>query len=484
MKQFSHLAAAIIASLTLAMTAHDVAAHPAQERIPEIGTAGAAIMTIERERIYGDMYMRQIRALAPMVGDPVLDEYLRDIGSRMVREADGVRFPYTFFWINQKDINAFAFFGGYIGVHTGLIAEAQTESELAAVLAHEIAHVSQRHIVRNMERMSNASPTTMAAMLGAMILAVINPQLGFAALTGTVGLNQQMQLNYTRQFEQEADRVGFNILVSSGFDPMGSPNFFGRLSEKYRYSSRPPEILLTHPYSENRLADMRSRAESLPRPKVRDSLSFYLAKYRIQTRHLKQLSENELRRLQNTAATNNERTAASYGLAIWLLDQKRASEAEAILAPLLQEAPMNTFYLDVQSDILLAQKRFDDALNMLEKAYIRQPNEQTITLNFANIAIEARDYSLAINLLREYTQRYENNVLALDLLATAYRLNGNNSAMHEAQAELAALHGAFDQAIDHLHKAHRHNQLELDKRRLQARIEQLMAQKRLLESLS
>ena len=141
MKQFSHLAAAIIASLTLAMTAHDVAAHPAQERIPEIGTAGAAIMTIERERIYGDMYMRQIRALAPMVGDPVLDEYLRDIGSRMVREADGVRFPYTFFWINQKDINAFAFFGGYIGVHTGLIAEAQTESELAAVLAHEIAHV-------------------------------------------------------------------------------------------------------------------------------------------------------------------------------------------------------------------------------------------------------------------------------------------------------------------------------------------------------
>ena len=484
MKQFSHLAAAIIASLTLAMTAHDVAAHPAQERIPEIGTAGAAIMTIERERIYGDMYMRQIRALAPMVGDPVLDEYLRDIGSRMVREADGVRFPYTFFWINQKDINAFAFFGGYIGVHTGLIAEAQTESELAAVLAHEIAHVSQRHIVRNMERMSNASPTTMAAMLGAMILAVINPQLGFAALTGTVGLNQQMQLNYTRQFEQEADRVGFNILVSSGFDPMGSPSFFGRLSEKYRYSSRPPEILLTHPYSENRLADMRSRAESLPRPKVRDSLSFYLAKYRIQTRHLKQLSEGELRRLQNTAATNNERTAASYGLAIWLLDQKRASEAEAILAPLLQEAPMNTFYLDVQSDILLAQKRFDDALNMLEKAYIRQPNEQTITLNFANIAIEARDYSLAINLLREYTQRYENNVLALDLLATAYRLNGNNSAMHEAQAELAALHGAFDQAIDHLHKAHRHNQLELDKRRLQARIEQLMAQKRLLESLS
>lgn len=481
MKQFNHILAATIAGLTIALGAHDVAA---QERIPEIGTAGAAIMTVERERIYGDMYMRQIRALAPMVNDPVLDEYLRDIGSRMVREADGVRFPFTFFWINQKDINAFAFFGGYIGIHTGLIAEAQTESELAAVIAHEIAHVSQRHIVRNMERMSNASPTTMAAMLGSMILAIINPQLGFAAMTGTIGVNQQMQLNYTRQFEQEADRVGFSILANSGFDPMGSPNFFGRLSDKYRYSSRPPEILLTHPYSENRLADMRSRAESMPRPKVRDSLPFYLAKYRTQVRHLKQFSDTELRRIQETAATVNERTAATYALAIWLLDQHRPQEAETVLAPLLQSAPMNTFFIDVQSDILLAQQRYDEALTMLEKAYIRQPNEQTITLNFANVAVAARQYPLAINLLREYTQRNENNVMALDLLATAYRLNGNNSAMHETLAELSALHGAFDQAIDHLHKAHRHNQLELEKRRLQARIEQLMAQKKLLESLT
>src|SRR5690554_4637582 len=210
-----------------------------------------------------------------------------------------------------------------------------------------------------MERMSNASPTTMAAMLGSMILAIINPQLGFAAMTGTIGVNQQMQLNYTRQFEQEADRVGFSILANSGFDPMGSPNFFGRLSEKYRYTSRPPEILLTHPYSENRLADMRSRAESMRRPEVRDSLSFLLAKYRIQARHLRQLSEAELRRQIETASSDHIKTAATYALAIVLLDNRRSEEAEDVLAPLLKRDPMNTFFIDVQSDILLAQNRYD-----------------------------------------------------------------------------------------------------------------------------
>tara|TARA_R110002020_G_scaffold75414_3_gene191939 strand:- start:2442 stop:3452 length:1011 start_codon:yes stop_codon:yes gene_type:complete len=335
-----------------------------------------------------------------------------------------------------------------------------------------------------MERMSNASPTTMAAMLGAVILAVINPQLGMAALTGTMGVSQQMQINYTRQFEQEADRVGLSILARSGFDPMGSPDFFGRLTEKYRYMSRPPEILLTHPYSENRLADMRARAESMPTPVVRDPTSFLLAKYRIEARYIKSLSEVELRRQIDDAESPLIKKAAQYALAIVLLDNRRAEEAETVLAPLLKAEPLNTFYIDVQTDVLLAQSRNDEALALLENAYIRQPNEQTITINFANAAVESKKYELAIALLRDYLQKNEKHVLALDLLGTAYRLNGNISAMHETQAELAALHGAFDQAIDHLHKAHKQSGLELERRRLQARIEQLMSQKQLLQSLN
>lgn len=401
MKQLVKQIACVALGASIALSATS----QAQDRLPEIGTAGAAVMTIERERIYGDMYMRQVRAMAPLVNDPVLDEYLWDMGSRIVRQADGVRFPFNFFWVNQAEINAFAFFGGYIGVHTGLIAEARSESELAAVLTHEVAHVSQRHIVRNMERMSNAGPTTMAAMLGSILLTMINPQLGMAALTGTVAGSKQLQINYTRQFEQEADRVGLDILARAGYDPMGSPNFFGRLAEQFRYTSRPPEFLLTHPYSENRVADMRARAESMSRPILSDELNFWLAKYRVLARHLKSLNENDLRRQLDTGNQTAIAAATRYALAIILLDNRKSEEAERILAPLLAEAPNNTFYLDVQTDILLAQGRYDDALAMLEKAYIRQPNEQTITVNFANAALEAKRYDLAIALLRDFLQK-------------------------------------------------------------------------------
>ena len=474
-----------ISALGLAIGISYSATSLAQERLPEIGTAGASVMTIEREQIFGDMYMRQLRAMAPMVHDPVLDEYIQDIGSRIVREAEGVKFPFTFFWINQKDINAFAFFGGYVGMHTGLITEARTESEFASVLAHEVAHVSQRHIVRNMERVSNNSPTMMAAVLGSLILSVINPQLGMAALSGTIAGGQQMQINYTRQFEQEADRVGFDILRRAGFDPQGAVDFFSRLTEKFRYMSRPPEFLLTHPYSESRLSEMRARTALLPRITPRDESTFLLAKYRVQVRYTQTLTESTLRQEMSDPNLPTERVrAARYGLAIFMLDNQRHAEAEQILKPLITAQPYNTFYLDVQSDILLASQRYEEALALLEKAYIRQPNEQTITINFANVAIEAKQYNLAVSLLRDYLQREKDHILALDLLAKAYRLSGDMSAMHGVMAESAALYGAFDQAIEHLHKAHKQTGIEIEKRRLQARIEQLMAQKSLLESIS
>lgn len=453
-----------------------------QNRLPDIGTAGASVMSVERERTYGDLYMRQIRAQAPIVGDPILNEYLKDMGTRLVREADDVRFPFTFFWINQNDINAFAFFGGYIGFYTGLIAETQSESELASVMAHEIAHVSQRHIVRNMERMQNATPSTIVALIGSVLLGMVSPDLGMAALSTTMAGTQQMQINYTRQFEQEADRIGLGMLVRAGYDPLGAPAFFGRLAEKHRYATKVPQMLLTHPVSEARITDTRLRAEALPRPVNRDESRYLLAKARVQARHLKSAHEETLRRLLNDRISPVD-NANRYALAIVLLDQKRAEEAEAVLAPLLADDPMNGFYIDVQTDILLALGRHQEAIQMLERAYQREPREQVITLNFANAALQAKQADLAVALLRDYLLRDEGNVLALDLLVQAYQQQGNSPAMHETRAELYALHGGFDQAINNLHMAHKGNQSELERRRLQARIEQLMAQKRQLQDL-
>ncbi|MDN7138551.1 M48 family metallopeptidase [Pseudidiomarina sp. 1ASP75-14] len=474
--------AALTIGLLFALSVSTAAAQ--QTRLPDIGTAGGAVMSIDRELAIGDMYMRQIRASAPVVGDPVLNAYLHDVGTRLVRNTSDVNFPFKFFWVNQDQINAFAFFGGHIGMNTGLIAETRNESEFASVLAHEIAHVSQRHIVRNMDAMERSGPAAIATMLGSILLGIVNPELGMAAISASMAGMQQRSINYTRLFEQEADRIGIDILAQSGFDPMGAPDFFGRLAEKYRYASKPPEMLLTHPLSESRIADTRIRAERLKQNMEvrRNELSYWLAKYRVLTRHIGRYNETAAR---NDMQSSNPdiATAAQYGLAILLLDSDQPQEAAEALAPLLEKAPYNTFYLDVQTDILLAQQRFDEALAMLEQAYQRMPNERTVTINFANAAMQAGQLDLAIKLLRDFLIRESTNTVAMSLLVDAYRRRGDTSNMHEARAELLALHGQFDQAINSLHNAHAQSSTTLEQRRLQARIEQLMAMQRQLEKL-
>src|SRR5690606_1210246 len=152
---------------------------------PEIGVVASNAMSIERELAVGDIYMRQLRAQAPMVNDPLLEEYIQDLGNKLVAQADNVKFPFTFFLLNSPEINAFAFFGGHIGVHTGLISSDDNESELASVLAHEITHVTQRHMARRIESNQNSSPVQIASLLGGILLAVATPEAGMAAISAS-----------------------------------------------------------------------------------------------------------------------------------------------------------------------------------------------------------------------------------------------------------------------------------------------------------
>lgn len=454
----------------------------AQSRLPELGTTGGGTMSIQREQMIGDLYMRQLRGAAPVVHDPVLSEYLNDIGNRLVVNAPDVRFPFEFVWINHREINAFAFLGGKIGVHTGLIYEAATESELASVLAHEVAHVTQRHIVRNIEQQQSVSAGRIAAMIAGALLTMASPDLGMATISAVSAGGLQSQINYTRLFEQEADRVGINILANAGFDPQGAPNFFGRLSSKYRYSSRPPEMLLTHPLSESRVADTRQRADMLPSPVEVDNFDFKLAKARISARHLQLTSSSEFEQDMNS---RNSSTAASarYGAAIIALDSGNPAKAEELLTPLRRDYPNNLFVIDVHTDILLALNRVDEAYAMLENAYMKRPNEQVITVNFANTAMKRGDYQMAIQLLRDYLLRRPDNIIALELLTEAYQEAGQLAAMHETRGEIYALYGGFKIAIDQFHTAHTNSDNQLTKKRLQARIDQIKALQHQAETL-
>lgn len=456
----------------------------AQQRtdLPTIGTAAGGTMSIERERLIGDYYMRQLRAQAPIVEDPVLREYLTDLGNKLVLHSNNVRFPFSFFWVRDSNINAFAFLGGYVGVHTGLIEQAQDESELASVLAHEIAHVTQRHIARNMERMQAATPVSIAQIIGGLVLAMANPQLGMAVMTGSMAGIQQRQINYTRQFELEADRFGMNSLAAAGFDPHGAPRFFARLAAQYRYSTQIPQYLVTHPLPESRIADTRARADLLGRRDLDPSLDFELAKARIQVRYTSTQARDNLvnmrsaeNRLRNSNAHQHKIDAARYGQALSLHALERYDEADQILQDLYQGNRLNLFYIDTITDVWLAQRRYDEVVDFLTQAYVRRPNNQVVTLNLAYAANHASEFELSIKVLNDYILRNREDRVAYDLLFEAHQRSGNAVAMHETQAELHVLRGMFDMAIEELHHAFSKTPEErtLARQRIQGRIEQV-----------
>jgi predicted Zn-dependent protease len=196
--------------------------------LPEIGVVASGAISLDKEVLIGDALMRQLRGQAPIINDPLLEEYIQDLGNRLVAQADNVKFPFEFFIINSPDINAFAFFGGHIGVHSGLIFNAKNESELASVLAHEVSHVTQRHIARSIEARQKSSPLQLASMLGGILVALAAPEAGMAAISASSAAAQQSSINYTRSNEKEADRIGIRILAQAGFDPNGASGFSAR----------------------------------------------------------------------------------------------------------------------------------------------------------------------------------------------------------------------------------------------------------------
>ncbi|NCF19480.1 MAG: M48 family metalloprotease, partial [Haliea sp.] len=226
------------------------------------------MFSAEFEHQLGRAWLRFFRAQAPTIDDPLLFDYLENLIYKLVTHSKLEDRRIELVLVNNPTINAFAVPGGVIGIHNGLLLWAQTEDELATVLAHEIAHLSQRHFSRGVEFQKNQAPITTAAMLASLILmATAGSDAGMAALSATQAAAQDSALRYSRSNEQEADRVGMQTLVDAGMDPHAAPEMFERMLQASRYSSgnRIPEFLRTHPLSENRIADTRNRALQYPK---------------------------------------------------------------------------------------------------------------------------------------------------------------------------------------------------------------------------
>lgn len=470
-------------SLFFSVTAFSqVVGNNGKNTLPEIGVVASSVISIDKEKIIGDALMRQLRGQGGVLNDPILEEYIQDLGNRLVAKADNVRFPFNFFLINNADINAFAFFGGNVGVHTGLIVRANTESELASVLAHEIAHVTQRHIARRVEAQQRFSPVQIASTIAGLLLATVDTEAGLSVLTAGNASAQQYAINYTRNNEAEADRIGFRILTNAGFDPEGAPDFFRKLAQQIRFRSTPLQFLLTHPLPESRITDARNRSQGFEGRRPPPSYPFHLAKNRLLARYFGTPEDNVVKfqkELDNKEYVFKQ--ASEYGLALSLLADNRPNEAKKIVDRLLKDEPDNLFYVDLDTDVLLALEDKGQAVKALQEHAKRSPRNRVVSLNLANAAIENKDYSEAVEVLKDYLLVNPEHLLSYQLLSSAYQRSNKMLEMHQTNAEIFALLAAYPKAIDELHTAYNFaGDSNIEKQRIRARIDQFrVAQERL-----
>ena len=444
----------LLPSITAGCLIFSGSLNAANNYLPDIGTAGVAALTLEKERTIGKQVMLQIRGSYPLIYDPVLQEYIENLGYKLISSGTTPLHPFSFFLINDSSINAFAFFGGHVGVHSGLFLAADTEGELASVLAHEIAHVNQRHLARHLEQQMNMQPTTIGATIGSILLAILAPQVGMAALQTTLASNQQMAINFTRQNEAEADRIGMQTLVNAGFNPYAMPNFFKKLAAKHRYNPKPPAFLLTHPLPENRITDAQLRAQMYPVRNYQQDVDFEFAKARVEVRMSTLGAKEVLAKFTNQYLSSTKPTNRTiYGLALAQLSNNNPQAAAKTIEPILKKYPNNLFIIDAITDINVEQGLLKQAEERLTDFYEYMPSNQVVALNYANVLIKQNKLKPAIEVLKNYLYEKPNDLIALDLLEGAYSSANLISFKYAIQAQSYSLRGQYEYAIKFIERA-------------------------------
>ena len=386
-------ALAVLLSLLIALPAAPVAAETPGGDLPDIGTPASTTLSLIDEYKIGLMVVRSLRESGQIVDDPEVTEYLQSLGLRLASHAHEGAHRFTFFAVKDSGINAFALPGGFIGVNAGLITATRNESELAGVLAHEIAHVTQRHIARSIQNAGRANLASMAAMLAAILIGATTG-LPSDALIGTVtaaqGLAAQSQINFTRSNESEADRVGVGILAVAGFDPVAMPDFFWTMQQRSGSAGRNiPDLLRTHPVSTERIAETRDRAQQLERPRVQDSMSYALLRERLNVQTMP--PETGFRDLYPSARSADlpSTEADQYGRAIALMRADAPNEAIPELEALLERRQDVTIYHTTLGEAQLAAGDVEGAQQTLGEAMKLFPRSVPVTMRYAEALLRA-----------------------------------------------------------------------------------------------
>ncbi len=412
--------------------------------LPDFGFSGSRGITIQREKMVGEYFMRLARSNLNIANDPVLNEYLNYVGNKLVMQANDVYFPFEFFIVSNNELNASAFLGGKVQVYTGLFHYSDTEDEFASVLAHEISHVTQRHIARFIENQIDRQPLTIASMIGAVAMSLLNPMIGMAALSTTIGASSQAAINFTRDNEYEADRLGIELLYKAGYNPYGMSDLFKKLMAKQGNINPVFSMLIDHPLSEIRTSEAINRARNYPKRSNSKNQDFMLAKARVDVRYM----NYDLKALQERLNVEPEKINRIYRLyaqaliAYELNDYAKASDYLKQL-----NLPNNIFIIDLKTDIDLKMHNYDLAINRLNAIYKKRPKNEAVVANLANALNESHQAKKAIPILTNFLQDNPDNYLINSLLTDSYRLANQKCQTLQSGAKVFGLQSNYSRAL-------------------------------------
>lgn len=449
------------------------------EGLPDLGEAAQADLSPQLERKIGEATMREIRLREPAyLDDPEITGYLNRLGRRLAAHSDDKRQDFEFFALRDATLNAFAMPGGYIGVHTGLILAAQSESELASVLAHEISHVTQRHLARMVAKQSQGQLASLLAMAAAIVAARNNPDVAIgAAVAGQAGAIQN-QLNYSRDFEREADRLGLQLLEQSGYNIRDMESFFERLQKFSRlYENNAPGYLRTHPLTTERIADMGNRIQLRPYRQVPDSLDFTLVRAKI--RAADGVAEDAVTdfetRLQDRKYASEP--ATRYGLARAYLRTKNLPAAEAQVAELRRLKAASPMIETLAAELRTRQGDVAGATRILRDASVRHPQDRAVAYALVEALLAGQRADEAQKFVSADLLSHTTDFRMRSLQAKTYAMQGRQFRQHWAQGEAYALQGQLLAAIEQLQLAQRSPDGDFyDRSQVDARLRDLKAQ--------
>jgi predicted Zn-dependent protease len=403
------------------------------------------------ERRLGEAIMERVRADRSFLDDPIATDYINALGNRLVSFSPDSRQVFEFFLMQDSSINAFALPGGFIGVHTGLILTAQTESELAGVMAHEVAHVTQRHIASMIATQERSQLASLAALAIGLLAARSNSDVGQAVIAGSQAAAIQSQLDFSRDNEREADRIGVQILEKAGFDVRAMPVFMERLQRASRlYETNAPAYLRTHPVTTERIADLQNRTEVLAYKQIADNIGFQFVRARIRAnsddpRQSVAFFEHALtdRRFINEAATR-------YGLTLALMRSKEYQRARRELEALEKLAPNDIAIVVLKGELLTATGDDVAARAHYSAAVAAHPGNRALVYNYAEALIANRQADAALRVLEQQLAQTPQDARLYALQAKSYAGLGKRLLQHKAQAEAYLRRGYLGAAVEQL----------------------------------